>query len=84
MDRLWFLALTAAGLAALWIAGSRALRQSGRGEKVCYTVVLVWCGYIILAKQLGFVPLTLANMNEVVFLPFGLWVDHMVMGPSGS
>jgi hypothetical protein len=78
---LWMAIGLIAGLAAAWLAGIRSMgKAGGRREKLSYTVLLAWCGYILLTVRLGGVPLTLADLNKALFIPLGQWVKLMVMG----
>lgn len=85
MDGLRVALASAAVLAVLWVAGLRALRGKGsRREKVAYTVLLAWSGYIFLSKQMEWPPFTPAELSKL-FMPIGTWLEQMVMGtpPAG-
>ncbi|GAA4838053.1 hypothetical protein GCM10023310_14670 [Paenibacillus vulneris] len=69
--------------AAVLFLGIRSmLKQGSARELFLYAGLIGWCAYLTLSKLFDWPQLSVIAPVQILFLPVGKWIEHVMGGPT--
>lgn len=65
--------------------GIRVIRRGGGKKEIfIYTILMVWCAYMVLSVLYEWFPMNTAELRQIIFSPVGNYMEQFVFRETPS